>query len=83
MSTIKPSPSQLDLSSVEWHISSHSGGGGNCVRLATLDGLVLIGDSKNPDRPPHVFTQSEIGAFILGVRDGEFDHLLASEMPAD
>lgn len=82
MSTIKPDPSQLDLSGVEWQTSSFSGGGGDCVRLGTIGDLVLIGDSKNPDRPPHVFTQSEARAFILGVQGGEFDHLLAPETPA-
>ncbi|MEU0689838.1 DUF397 domain-containing protein [Streptomyces uncialis] len=78
MNQPKPDPALLDLSQVEWTVSSHSGGGGDCVRIGTAQGHILIGDTKNPDRPPHVFTPSEVRAFILGARDGEFDHLLNS-----
>ncbi|MFM9615417.1 DUF397 domain-containing protein [Streptomyces niveiscabiei] len=53
MSKSKPAPSEFDLSAVEWVVSSHSGGGGDCVRVGTQDGFVLVGDSKNPDRLPH------------------------------
>ncbi|WP_327391406.1 DUF397 domain-containing protein (plasmid) [Streptomyces microflavus] len=74
--TVKPDPSSLDLTGVEWTISSRSGGSGNCVRVAVQDGYVLVGDSQNPDRLPHVFTPSEIKAWLEGVKDGEFDFLL-------
>ncbi|MCM2393168.1 DUF397 domain-containing protein [Streptomyces albipurpureus] len=73
----KPDPADLDLTQVEWTVSTHSGGGGDCVRIGTLDGHILIGDTKNPERTPHIFTPAELQAFILGARDGEFDHLLS------
>ncbi|EDY51740.1 DUF397 domain-containing protein (plasmid) [Streptomyces clavuligerus] len=66
----------LDLTRVQWTVSSHSGGGGHCIRIGALDGHILIGDTKNPDRTPHIFTPTELRAFLLGVRDGEFDHLV-------
>ncbi|MEU9337179.1 DUF397 domain-containing protein [Streptomyces sp. NPDC048290] len=72
----KPDPAGLDLTQVQWTVSSHSGGGGDCVRVGAIDGHILIGDTKNPDRAPHVFTPSELRAFLNGVRDGEFDHLI-------
>lgn len=74
--TPKPDPSAFDLTSVEWTVSQYSGGGGNCVRVAVQDGYVLIGDSQNPDRPPHVFTVDETKAFLLGAKDIDFDFLL-------
>ncbi|MFE7114465.1 DUF397 domain-containing protein [Streptomyces sp. NPDC057654] len=73
--SIKPDPADFDLTDVVWKVSSHSGGGGNCVRVGTKDGFILLGDSQNPDREPHVFTPAEWSAFVLGTRDGEFDNL--------
>ncbi|MFJ4623647.1 DUF397 domain-containing protein [Streptomyces sp. NPDC088812] len=48
----------------------------SCVRIGTKDGYLLVGDSKNPDRAPHVFTPGEARAFLLGAKAGEFDYLL-------
>ncbi|MEU2516589.1 DUF397 domain-containing protein [Streptomyces syringium] len=76
MTARKPDPSELDLTDVEWRVSSHSGGGGNCVRMGAKDGYILVGDSQNPGRLPHVFTTAEAQAWILGAKDGEFDSLL-------
>ncbi|MFE5561239.1 DUF397 domain-containing protein [Streptomyces sp. NPDC056544] len=74
--TAKPDPSSFDLTSVEWTVSTHSGGGGNCVRVGVQNGHVLIGDSQNPDRLPHVYTPAEAKAWLEGVKGGEFDFLL-------
>jgi hypothetical protein len=67
--------------------SSRSGGQPqNCV-LCTVgpDGLVGIQDSKLnvDDRKERtlIFTPSEIRAFILGVKDGEFDYLTDLPIP--
>lgn len=76
MTVRKPDPSEFDLDSVDWTISSYSGGGGNCVRVGVQRGYVLVGDTQNPDRPPHVFTPAEAKAWLLGAKDGEFDFLL-------
>ncbi len=75
MNARKPAPAELDLTTVAWRVSSHSGGGGNCVQVAAADGFIVVGDSKNPTRPPHVFTSAEWAAFLAGVKDGEFDAL--------
>ncbi|RGA04276.1 DUF397 domain-containing protein [Microbispora hainanensis] len=76
MTPRKPHPSSFDLTNVEWTVSRHSGGGGNCVRVAVVDGYVLLGDSQNPDRQPHVFTPAEAKAWLLGAKEGNFDFLL-------
>lgn len=47
---------------------------GGCVAVAIEDtGDVLLGDTKQPDRPPHAFTREEWMAFVAGVKNGEFD----------
>ncbi|MFF4648210.1 DUF397 domain-containing protein [Streptomyces sp. NPDC001389] len=76
MTLRKPDPSSFDLTTVEWVVSKHSGGGGNCVRVAVQDGFVLISDSQNPDRLPHVYTPGEAKAWLLGAKDDDFDFLL-------
>jgi hypothetical protein len=68
-----------------WHTPSHSADGSNCVEVtvtydtsgtahkAGSEKLYLMRDSKNPDGPVLAFTPAEWEAFILGVKDGEFD----------
>jgi uncharacterized protein DUF397 len=66
------------------HIRSHmiekSGAGPantirrTCVRSATLDpALIMLRDSKDPTGPVLAYTPEEWGAFIEGVKAGEFD----------
>jgi hypothetical protein len=58
-----------------WQKSRHSGGAG-CVEVAPLPGGgVAVRDSKDPDGPVLRYTAHEWGAFLAGVRDGEFDHV--------
>jgi Domain of unknown function (DUF397) len=72
----KPTPSEFDLTNIEWQKSSYTGGAGNCVEMAAVGEYILMRDSKNPDREPHVFTRAEISAYFAGVKDGEFDHVI-------
>ncbi|MFI0739359.1 DUF397 domain-containing protein [Streptomyces sp. NPDC021100] len=61
---------------IEWQKSSFSGGGGeNCVELAQYDGSILMRES---DDPGAIITTSRenLRAFLLGVKAGEFDHLI-------
>lgn len=61
----------------EWVKSSYSAGNGDeCVRLMAIDGGVAMGDSKSPAREPLRYTPSELRAFLLAAKAGEFDHLL-------
>lgn len=47
---------------------------GECVEVRLLsDGTVGLRDSKDIAKAPHVFTQPEWRAFLLGVRAHEFD----------
>ncbi|MDP9795639.1 MULTISPECIES: DUF397 domain-containing protein [Catenuloplanes] len=61
---------------VTWQKSSFSNPSGNCVELAQLPGGgVAMRNSRDPEGPALIYTPAEIEAFILGARDGEFDHL--------
>jgi len=63
---------EMDL---EWRKSSFSGGeGGDCVEVArAVGGGRFLRDTKDRARPAHFFTAAERDAFVLGVKNGEFD----------
>jgi hypothetical protein len=68
---------ETDLSNLHWFKSSASASG-NCVEVAHLQGGgVAVRDSKHRDQAPHVYTRPEWEAFLIGVRNGEFDLPLA------
>ncbi|MFE9251123.1 DUF397 domain-containing protein [Streptomyces sp. NPDC007088] len=63
---------------VVWQKSRHSNSQGSCVEFARLPGGdVAVRNSRYPEGPALVYTRAEIEAMLLGVKDGEFDHLLA------
>jgi Domain of unknown function (DUF397) len=68
-----------ELPSTSWHKSARSNPSGNCVELAVLpDGAgIAIRNSRYPEGPALVYTKEEMRAFVLGARDGDFDHLIA------
>lgn len=66
------------LGGVAWQKSRHSNSQGSCVEFARLPGgEVAVRNSRFPDGPALVYTRAEIEAMLLGVKDGEFDHLVA------
>ena len=58
-----------------WQKSSFSSGNTNCIELSTTADAILMRES---DTPETVVTTSrtKLQAFILGVKAGEFDHLI-------
>ncbi|AEW97777.1 regulator [Streptantibioticus cattleyicolor NRRL 8057 = DSM 46488] len=66
-----------DLADVVWQKSRHSNSQGTCVEFARLpDGEVAVRNSRFPEGPALIYTRAEIEAMLLGVKDGEFDHLV-------
>ncbi|MFB6711356.1 MULTISPECIES: DUF397 domain-containing protein [unclassified Streptomyces] len=67
-----------ELRGVVWQKSRYSNSQGSCVEFAKLPGGdVAMRNSRHPDGPALVYTPAEIEALLLGVKDGEFDHLIA------
>ncbi|MGW0602766.1 DUF397 domain-containing protein [Streptomyces sp. NPDC002644] len=65
------------LEGVAWQKSRHSNSQGSCVEFARLPGgEVAVRNSRFPDGPALVYTRAEIEAMLLGIKDGEFDHLI-------
>ena len=66
------------LTGVTWQKSRRSNPSGNCVELAELPGGagIAVRNSRHPDGPALIYTVDEIAAFVLGARDGDFDHLI-------
>lgn len=62
---------------INWQKSSFSGADNNqsCIELAPVDGSIKMRESDGPDI---VVTTSvaKLRAFVLGVKAGEFDHLI-------
>ena len=66
-----------DLHDVEWQKSRFSNQQGTCVEFAKLpDGDVAVRNSRFPGGPALVYTPAEVEALLLGVKAGEFDHLV-------
>jgi hypothetical protein len=68
-----------ELDAVPWQKSRRSNPSGNCVELGVLPAGtgVAVRNSRDPDGPALIYTREEIVAFLGGVRDGDFDHLLS------
>ncbi len=65
-----------EFSQVSWRVAQLCNGGA-CVRIAQSGDLVLVGDSKNPGGPVLAYSRDEWRAFVEGVRQGDFDDILA------
>jgi hypothetical protein len=64
----------IKLADAEFRKSTFSGGGNDCVEVATnVTGMVGLRDSKLRGGPINWFTYSEWRPFTAGVRDGRFD----------
>ncbi|MEV6981184.1 DUF397 domain-containing protein [Sphaerisporangium sp. NPDC051017] len=62
-----------DLAKALWRKSTYSGGGNNCVEIASnLSGFTGVRDSKTPTGPVLIFSADEWAAFVDGVKISGF-----------
>jgi hypothetical protein len=62
-----------DLSDARW-VRSRACSSDGCVEVAHLPGgSIAVRDSKDVSKAAHVFDREEWSAFIVGVKNGEFD----------
>ena len=65
------------LGTVGWRKSRRSNPSGNCVEMTALTNSsdIAVRNSRHPSGPALVYTRAEIDAFLVGVKNGEFDDL--------
>jgi hypothetical protein len=62
------------LGTMAWRVA-RSCQGGACVSVAPAEGMILIGNSKDPDGAAMSYTVDEWREFVTGVKNGDFDDL--------
>ncbi|WP_310728965.1 DUF397 domain-containing protein [Streptomyces sp. N2A] len=63
-------------SELRWQKSSFSASNEQCLETARASGEILIRESDDPQVVVRT-TPEKLAAFILGVKNGEFDHFLS------
>jgi hypothetical protein len=59
---------------LRWRTSSYSGnGGGNCIEVASHDGMILVRDTKQRGQGPiHRYARDQWRVFVVSLRDEHF-----------
>jgi len=66
------------LTMARWRKSQASNPSGSCVEMAELPGgTVAVRNSRDKSGPALVYPRAELAAFLLGIKNGEFDSLMS------
>ncbi len=64
------------LPAARWRKSRVSNPTGSCIEVAELPGgAVAVRNSRDPSGPALIYTRAAVAAFLIGVKNGEFDDL--------
>ncbi|HEV2376276.1 MAG TPA: DUF397 domain-containing protein [Streptosporangiaceae bacterium] len=75
---VESGASAAELPVANWRKSSASNPSGCCVEIGELpNGRVALRNSRDKSGPALVHSRTEVAAFLISLRDGEFDQLLA------
>lgn len=77
--------SEPEHASLTWHKSTASGPDGGCVEVAVGPRAVYVRNSRHSaaNAPELEFLHGEWAAFLVGVRNGEFELPVQSQSPED
>lgn len=65
---------QRENSNLSWRTALSNADEGTGVQVASVGGLIAVGDAKHPDGPVIMYETSEFATFVEGVKRGEFDN---------
>jgi hypothetical protein len=71
--------SESEHAGLAWRKSSASGDSGGCVEIAMSAAVIHVRNSRDRGGPRLVFLHREWAAFLVGVRNGEFELPAAPE----
>lgn len=74
--------SATDLPTSRWRKSRTSNPTGSCVEIAELpEQAVALRNSRDKSGPALIYPRTAVGAFLQGVKNGEFDALISLSGP--